>query len=41
MPTQVAADGAAGPGSFMIRFIDALHALTEEAVRMGCKIRED
>lgn len=36
-----AADGAAGPGSFMIRFIDALHALTEEAVRMGCKIREE
>ena len=35
-----AADGAAGPGSFMIRFIDALHALTEEDLLVGCKIRE-
>ena len=35
-----AADGAAGPGSFMIRFIDALHALTTEDLRVGCKIRE-
>ena len=35
-----AADGAAGPGSFMIRFLDALHALTEEDLLVGCKIRE-
>lgn len=37
---EYAADGAAGPGSFMIRFIDALHALTLEEVAHGCKIRE-
>ena len=36
-----AADGAAGPGSFMIRFLDALHALTAEDVLVGGKIRED
>lgn len=37
---EVAADGAAGPGSFMIRFLDALHALTLEEVLHGCQIRE-
>ena len=35
-----AADGAAGPGSFMVRFLDALHALTAEDVLVGGKIRE-
>ena len=35
-----AADGASGPGSFMIRFLDALHALTLEEVLYGCRIRE-
>jgi hydroxyethylthiazole kinase len=35
---ETAAAGAAGPGSFMIRFIDALHALTLEEVAQGCKI---
>ena len=35
-----AADGAAGPGSFMIQFIDALHAATEEELLVGCRIRE-
>ncbi len=34
-----AADGAAGPGSFMVRFLDALHALTLEEVRHGCRIQ--
>ena len=37
---ECAADGAAGPGSFMIRFLDALHSLTPDEVRRGCKIRE-
>jgi hydroxyethylthiazole kinase len=37
---EYAADGAAGPGTFMIRFIDALHALTLEEVAQGCKILE-
>ncbi len=35
-----AAEGAAGPGSFMIRFLDALHALTLDDVAGGCRIRE-
>ena len=35
-----AADGAAGPGSFMIQFLDALHAASEEALLVGCRIRE-
>ena len=35
---ETAADGAAGPGSFMIRFIDALYALTLEEVARGCRI---
>ena len=37
---EYAADGAAGPGSFMIRFLDALHSLTMDEVLHGCKIRE-
>ena len=36
---EYAADGVAGPGSFMIRFLDALHLLTLEEVLHGCKIR--
>ncbi len=35
-----AADGAAGPGSFMIRFLDALHGLTPDDLRQGCRIGE-
>lgn len=37
---EYAADGAAGPGSFMIRFLDALHGLTADEIAHGCKIRE-
>lgn len=37
---EYAADGAAGPGSFAVRFLDALHSLTSEEVLHGCKIRE-
>ena len=36
-----AADGANGPGSFAVRFLDALHGLTLDEVRHGCQIRED
>lgn len=36
---EYAADGSAGPGSFAVRFLDALHGLTLEEVRHGCKIR--
>jgi len=35
-----AADGAAGPGSFMIRFLDALHGLTAEDLAQGVRIQE-
>lgn len=35
-----AADGAAGPGSFAVRFLDALHSLSLEEVLHGCQIRE-
>ena len=38
---EYAADGAAGPGSFAVRFLDALHGLTLDEVRHGSKIRED
>lgn len=38
---EYAADGAAGPGSFAVRFLDALHGLTLDEVRHGGKIRED
>ncbi len=37
---ECAAEGAAGPGTFMIRFLDALHALTLNDVAGGCRIRE-
>ena len=37
---EYAADGAGGPGPFMIRFLDALHSLTLDEVLHGCKIRE-
>ena len=37
---EYAADGAAGPGSFAVRFLDALHGLTADEVLHGCKIRE-
>ena len=37
---EYAVDGAAGPGSFMIRFQDALHALTLDEVAHGARIRE-
>ena len=37
---EYAADGAAGPGTFAVRFLDALHGLTAEEVLHGCKIRE-
>ena len=36
---EYAADGAAGPGSFAVRFLDALHGLTAEEVLHGCRIR--
>ncbi len=35
---ECAADGAAGPGSFVVRFLDALHGLTSEEFRLGCRI---
>lgn len=37
---QLAADGAAGPGSFMTRFLDALYYLTPEELERGCRIEE-
>ena len=37
---EYAADGAAGPGTFAVRFLDALHGLTAEEVLHGCRIRE-
>ena len=36
---EYAADGASGPGSFAVRFLDALHGLTAEEVLHGCRIR--
>lgn len=35
-----AAEGAAGPGSFMIRFLDALYNLTPEELERDCKITQ-
>ena len=35
-----AADGAVGPGSFTVRFLDALHNLTPEDVLHGARLRE-
>ena len=37
---EYAADGAAGPGSFAVRFLDALHGLTLDEVRHGARIQE-
>ena len=37
---EYAADGAAGPGSFMIGFQDALHALTLDEAEHGARIAE-
>ncbi|MBK5932547.1 hydroxyethylthiazole kinase [Rhodovulum imhoffii] len=31
--------GAAGPGSFQVRFLDALHAITPEDLNAGAKVR--
>lgn len=33
-----AADGASGPGSFAVRFLDALHTLTPDEALKGCRI---
>ena len=35
-----AADGAVGPGSFTVQFLDALHNLTPEDVLHGARLRE-
>jgi hydroxyethylthiazole kinase len=35
-----AAKGADGPGSFAVRFMDALYRLTPEELECGCKIEE-
>jgi hydroxyethylthiazole kinase len=35
-----AAKGADGPGSFAVRFMDALYRLTPEELACGCKIEE-
>ncbi|MGE4327237.1 MAG: hydroxyethylthiazole kinase, partial [Pseudodonghicola sp.] len=35
---EVAGQGAQGPGSFQVAFLDALHALTPEAVSAGAKV---
>ena len=37
---EYAAGGAAGPGSFTVRFLDILHGLTLDEVMRGCRIRE-
>lgn len=37
---QQAAEGAAGPGSFAVRFLDSLHGMTEAALLEGCRIEE-
>ncbi len=37
---EYAARGAAGPGSFTVRFLDVLHTLTLDEVMRGCRIRE-
>lgn len=37
---EIAADGAAGPGSFQVRFIDALYGLTPEALSAGARIAQ-
>jgi len=35
---EVAGQGAQGPGSFQVAFLDALHSLTPDAVRAGAKV---
>lgn len=35
-----AAEGAVGPGSFMVRFLDALYQLTPEELERDCRITE-
>jgi len=35
---EIAGQGAQGPGSFQVAFLDALHALTPEAVSAGAKV---
>ena len=37
---EVAGDGAPGPGSFMIRLLDALYTLTPDELAARCRIRE-
>lgn len=37
---EVAARGATGPGSFFVRFLDALYSLTPDEVEHGCRIEE-
>jgi hydroxyethylthiazole kinase len=37
---EKASDGAAGPGSFMVRFLDALYCLTPDDLEHGCRIIE-
>jgi len=37
---EKAAEGATGPGSFMVRFLDALYYLTPEELEQGCRITE-
>lgn len=36
-----AAEGAPGPGTFMIRLIDAVHALSADTVIQGVRIQEE
>ncbi|HPC19885.1 MAG: hydroxyethylthiazole kinase [Kiritimatiellae bacterium] len=38
---EQAAAGATGPGSFLIRFLDALHALTPAELERGARIQEN
>jgi hydroxyethylthiazole kinase len=37
---EMAAEGASGPASFQVRFLDALYALSEEAVRSRLRLEE-
>ena len=38
---EVAGEKASAPGSFMIEMLNALYTITPEALRDGCKIREE
>ncbi len=40
LAAEQAAYGSSGPGTFMIRFLDALYNLTPEVVESGCRITE-